>query len=37
MICHLMGEPQQERLVWMANEQAIMVSRMVDSRCCRYQ
>ncbi len=24
MICHLMGEPQQERLVWMANEQAIM-------------
>lgn len=24
MICHLMGEPQQERLVWMAPEQAIM-------------
>ena len=24
MICHLMGEPQQERLVWLANEQAIM-------------
>ena len=24
MVCHLMGEPQQERLVWMANEQAIM-------------
>ena len=24
MICHLMGEPQQERLVWMADEQAIM-------------
>ena len=24
MICHLMGEPQEERLVWMANEQAIM-------------
>lgn len=24
MICHLMGEPKEERLVWMANEQAIM-------------
>lgn len=24
MICHLMGEPQQERVVWLANEQAIM-------------
>ena len=24
MICHLMGEPQQERIVWLANEQAIM-------------
>ena len=24
MICHLMGEPQQERLVWLQNEQAIM-------------
>ncbi len=24
MICHLMGEPQQERLVWLANEQAIV-------------
>ena len=24
MICHLMGEPQEERLVWMRNEQAIM-------------
>lgn len=24
MICHLMGEPQEERLVWMKNEQAIM-------------
>ena len=24
MICHLMGQPQQERLVWLANEQAIM-------------
>ncbi len=24
MICHFMGEPQQERIVWMANEQAIM-------------
>ncbi|MBM6758881.1 5-dehydro-4-deoxy-D-glucuronate isomerase [Bacteroides mediterraneensis] len=24
MICHLMGQPQEERLVWMANEQAIM-------------
>ncbi len=23
-ICHLMGEPQQERLVWLQNEQAIM-------------
>ena len=23
-ICHLMGEPQQERLVWLADEQAIM-------------
>ena len=23
-ICHLMGEPQEERLVWMSNEQAIM-------------
>ncbi|MBR1871235.1 MAG: 5-dehydro-4-deoxy-D-glucuronate isomerase [Kiritimatiellae bacterium] len=22
-ICHIMGEPQQERLVWLANEQAI--------------
>mgnify|MGYP002868268596 CR=1 FL=1 len=22
-ICHIMGEPQQERLVWMANEQAV--------------
>ena len=25
MVCHLMGEPQQERLVWMKNEQAIML------------
>ena len=24
MICHLMGEPQEERLVWMKSEQAIM-------------
>ena len=24
MICHLMGDPKEERLVWMANEQAIM-------------
>lgn len=24
MICHLMGEPQEERLVWLSNEQAIM-------------
>ena len=24
MICHLMGEPQQERLLWLANEQAVM-------------
>ena len=24
MICHLMGEPQQERMVWLSNEQAIM-------------
>lgn len=24
MICHLMGEPKQQRLVWLANEQAIM-------------
>ena len=24
MICHLMGQPQEERLVWLANEQAIM-------------
>jgi 4-deoxy-L-threo-5-hexosulose-uronate ketol-isomerase len=23
-ICHLMGEPQEERLVWLSNEQAIM-------------
>ena len=23
-ICHLMGEPQEERLVWLHNEQAIM-------------
>ncbi|MCR5298870.1 MAG: 5-dehydro-4-deoxy-D-glucuronate isomerase [Paludibacteraceae bacterium] len=23
-ICHIMGEPQQERLVWLHNEQAIM-------------
>ena len=23
-ICHLMGEPKEERLVWMSNEQAIM-------------
>lgn len=24
MICHFMGEPQQERIVWLSNEQAIM-------------
>lgn len=24
MICHLMGEPKEQRLVWLANEQAIM-------------
>lgn len=24
MICHLMGEPQQQRLIWMNNEQAVM-------------
>ncbi len=24
MICHLMGEPKEERLVWLKNEQAIM-------------
>lgn len=24
MICHFMGEPQQERILWLANEQAIM-------------
>ena len=24
MICHFMGEPQQERIVWLANEQAVM-------------
>ena len=24
MICHLMGEPKQERLIWLANEQAVM-------------
>lgn len=24
MICHLMGQPQEQRLVWMANEQAIV-------------
>lgn len=24
MICHLMGEPKEERLVWLSNEQAIM-------------
>lgn len=24
MICHLMGEPQEERLLWLANEQAVM-------------
>ena len=24
MICHFMGEPKQERIVWIANEQAIM-------------
>lgn len=24
MICHLMGEPQQERLIWLGNEQAVM-------------
>ena len=23
-VCHLMGEPKEERLVWMSNEQAIM-------------
>lgn len=23
-LCHLMGEPQQERLIWMHNEQAVM-------------
>ena len=24
MICHLMGEPRQQRLIWMNNEQAVM-------------
>ncbi len=24
MICHIMGEPKEQRLVWLANEQAIM-------------
>ena len=24
MICHIMGEPQEERLIWLANEQAVM-------------
>ena len=24
MICHFMGEPQQERILWLANEQAVM-------------
>lgn len=24
MICHLMGEPQEERLMWLSNEQAVM-------------
>lgn len=24
MICHLMGEPQEERLLWLSNEQAVM-------------
>lgn len=24
MICHLMGKPQQQRLLWLANEQAVM-------------
>ena len=23
-ICHLMGEPQENRLIWMQNEQAVM-------------
>ena len=23
-LCHFMGEPQEERIVWMQNEQAIM-------------
>ncbi len=23
-VCHFMGEPQQERIIWMANEQAVM-------------
>ena len=35
-ICHLMGEPQEERLVWLHNEQAI-TSGMVYPRRCRYQ
>lgn len=24
MVCHLMGEPQEERLLWLSNEQAVM-------------
>lgn len=24
MVCHLMGQPQQERLIWMKNEQAVV-------------
>ena len=24
MICHFMGDPQQERILWLANEQAVM-------------
>ena len=24
MICHIMGQPQEERLIWLANEQAVM-------------
>ena len=36
-ICHLMGEPQEERLIWLHNEQAITSPRMVHPRFCRNQ
>ena len=36
-ICHLMGEPQEERLVWLHNEQAITSPEWSIHARCRYQ